>query len=233
MHPVGGAGAPPRSGGVFVAGENHANSGGDNNGCLLLLLCGAVIFVIGKCTSGTGSDSASKYNLAGDAAPVDANAVADAPPAPPPLQPLDALSAKAGFRHFRLSDGAEGSAGALIYSRNCYEALKRSFSWSRLDTCGAFDVAASSTVGEDAAATVEQSEYFEREAAAGRYLAAATGAGEPADDADRRLLALQRLLPPTPAPVEAAAEDMVSEGEADAGDPDADLDALGANTVDE
>ncbi|MFS2109976.1 hypothetical protein ACCC88_09835 [Sphingomonas sp. Sphisp140] len=88
---------------------------------------------------------------------------------------------------------AEGLSGAMIYSQNCYDALSRAFSWAKLDVCGGFDMlavkAADNAETEGLSAEVE---YFASEAAAGRYLAVATKAGEAAEDADKRLEALQR-----------------------------------------
>jgi hypothetical protein len=88
--------------------------------------------------------------------------------------------------------GAEGFSGAMIYSQNCYDGLAHSFTWAKLDTCGAFDMLAVRSIA-DAATTslVNEAGYFQSEAAAGRYISAATAAGAPADGADTRLSALQ------------------------------------------
>jgi hypothetical protein len=109
---------------------------------------------------------------------------------PPPVRPLDAASVNRGLAHLRLAFGAEGFSGAMIYSQNCYDALSHAFSWARLDQCGAFDMLAARSIAEADAPGNEES-YFEGETAAGRYLAAATGAGEDSGQADQRLAEIQ------------------------------------------
>ncbi|WP_163364485.1 hypothetical protein, partial [Escherichia coli] len=79
----------------------------------------------------------------------------------------------------------------MIYSQNCYDALSRAFNWAKLDLCGGFDMlAVKAADGVDTAGLNTEIEYFGSEAAAGRYLALATKAGEAAEDADKRLEAL-------------------------------------------
>jgi hypothetical protein len=98
----------------------------------------------------------------------------------------------------------------MIYSQNCYDALGRKFTWSKLDACGAFDAEAVLAVGEDE--TTEggaETAWFQSETAAGRFLKAAIAAGEPADEADARWSDLQarvafkhevRVPPPVSSP---------------------------------
>lgn len=111
---------------------------------------------------------------------------------PAPVEPLSAASTNLGMGHLRAAFAAEGLPGAMVYSQNCYDALTREFSWAKLDTCGAFDLLAVRTA--DAGAPTGSSAegvWFQSEAAAGRYLAAATGGGEEAANADIRLSELQ------------------------------------------
>jgi len=111
---------------------------------------------------------------------------------PPPVEPLSAASVTRGISHLRAAFGAEGFSGAMVYSQNCYDALAHHFSWSKLDQCGAFDaLAARSTADADMTGLENEASWFQSETAAGRYLAAATGAGEPADEADRRFSDIQ------------------------------------------
>jgi hypothetical protein len=110
----------------------------------------------------------------------------------PAVEPLSKASVTRGISHFRLAYGVEAFPGAMIYSQNCYDALTHKFTWAKLDACGGFDMLAVRAM-EDSDATSLDSEaaYFESEAAAGRYLAAATGGGEAAAEADNRLSNLQ------------------------------------------
>lgn len=118
------------------------------------------------------------------------------PAVPPPApQPFNLASARLGFRHFKLAVADEGVTGAMVYSQNCYDALNRTFSWSKLDVCGAFDMEAVQRFQDDADVSSDQSNYFAPETAAGRYLAAATGAGEAPAEADHRLAAVQYQVP--------------------------------------
>lgn len=170
-----------------------------NHGCILGLLIVGALLALALCSK----DSTNSTNSTG-LSNADQTLTADATPepaAPPRLQPLSAPSARLGIRHFKLARGAEGAVGAMVYSQNCYEALGRHFTWAKLDICGGFDMAAVEAVGNDLNAAGEQSTYFDGETAAGRYLTAATKAGEPADDADQRLASLQHLVP-HPRPVE-------------------------------
>lgn len=152
---------------------------------------------------------------------------------PPPPAALDAASVSRGVAHMRLASGAEGFSGAMIYSQNCYDALGRQFSWAQLDRCGAFDVIAARSIdaAEPADLTTEN-DYFQSEAVAGRYLAAATGAGQEAGAADTRLADLQRRVggmriaaQPTPADTE---NEVVSadgaDGMGDSGESDVPMD---------
>jgi hypothetical protein len=169
-----------------------------NHGCILGVLIVVALLALALCSK----DSTNSTNSTGLSSAENLTADAPAePPAPPRLQPLSAPSARLGIRHFKLAKGAEGAVGAMVYSQNCYEALGRHFTWAKLDICGGFDMAAVEAVGNDLNVAAEQSTYFDSETAAGRYLTAATKAGEPADGADQRLASLQHLVP-HPRPVE-------------------------------
>jgi hypothetical protein len=98
---------------------------------------------------------------------------------------------KIGLRHFASSKEAGGVQGMMIYSQNCHEALGREFTWAKLDRCGAFDQRASLELADEIGA---EATYFEQETVAGRYLAAAVKAGEPAEQADLRLASLQARI---------------------------------------
>jgi hypothetical protein len=174
----------------------------NNGGCILTAIVIGLIVVavgVGKCSSDTTSNTTdlSASNMA--AANI---STAVAAQGPPPVQPLSEPAIKSGVAQLRQAEKAESLSGAMIYSQNCYDALGHQFSWTKLDACGAADMLALRTVPEvDVAALDSEAKYFDSEAAAGRYLAAATGAGEPADEADQRLSQLQARVAHTPLPV--------------------------------
>lgn len=164
-----------------------ANSASSNIGCLVLAGIVGLILAIGKCSAPTETtQSFSSPSLA--------NQVEAMAPVSAPVQPLAPPAVKLGGVHLKAALNAEGVSGAMIYSQNCYDALTHDFTWSKLDRCGAVDLlsvrAASSLDAEGLGAEVT---YFESEAAAGRYLAAATKAGQDAAAADARLEELRRL----------------------------------------
>jgi len=82
----------------------------------------------------------------------------------------------------------------MIYSQNCYDSLTREFTWAKLDRCGAFDLLSVRSLDAEADTPTSESSYFASEAAAGRYLAAATKAGEKPENADVRLEDLQKRI---------------------------------------
>lgn len=175
---------------LTVAVEPQRRKQGSGGNAILfiggLILAG---FAISKCSPSSKPQNASAIsnNL------LDSNLKsAVAAQTPPPVEPLSLKRVKAGQSDFKVADAAEGLSGDMIYSQNCYDALSTEFSWSGLDTCGAFDMRAVASA-DDADSTLLGKEvaYFEAEAAAGRYLAAATGAGENPDKADQRLSKLQ------------------------------------------
>jgi hypothetical protein len=120
---------------------------------------------------------------------------------PSPVEPLSRVHIKEGVRDYRLVYAAESLPGAMIFSQNCYDALSRSFSWAKLDTCGGFDAAMAANISDaDAAAYEKEATFFGPETAAQRYLAAATGAGEDTSAADERWSNLQSRVPHPIAP---------------------------------
>jgi len=111
---------------------------------------------------------------------------------PPPVRPLSEVGVSQGVSHLRLAVNAEGFSGAMVYSQNCYDALTREFTWAKLDQCGGADLLAVRAMKDvDNAELSSEAAYFQSEAAAGRYLAAATGAGQPPAEADTRLSQLE------------------------------------------
>lgn len=169
-------------------------SGQSNNGCLAVAAIIGVLVVVAKCSSSTtGSSPATPAaENVGNAQQALVSAVADQ--TPPPVQALSPTSTRRGLS--RVATAArEGLAGEMIYSQNCYDVVGRRFTWAKLDECGGFDIEASLALGDDEPAGAEREiAWFDGEAAAGRYLKAATAAGLDADAADRRLEELQRRV---------------------------------------
>lgn len=108
-----------------------------------------------------------------------------------PVEPMNRANIRQGLADMHAAIKAEGISGAMIYSQNCYEGLSRKFTWARLDICGAADMLAVQSVDETDTVRSSEIGYFESEAAAGRYLAAATSAGQDASEADLRLETLE------------------------------------------
>lgn len=166
--------------------KQSANS--DAAGCAVIVGILVLLVFIGKCSGGSPEMNALELMNVENADL--GNAIAAQ--TPPPIEPLNAAGVSRGASHLRLAFGAEGFSGVMIYSQNCYDALGHSFSWPRLDQCGGFDMLAARSIDSaDTATLASEAAYFQREAAATRYLAAATGAGEPASEADARLSQLQ------------------------------------------
>jgi hypothetical protein len=190
-----------------TAGRTQADG---QNGCTVAIWAGialVVVLAVGKCSS-TGTSNVSTSSLE-----VEQNLTAAvAAQSPPPVEPLNAASLARGIAHLRLAERTEGLSGAMIYSQNCYDALSRHFTWAKLDTCGAFDMMAVGGLAQaDVAGFDKEVGYFESETAAGRYLAAAKGAGEDADGTDVRLSQLQGKVSRAAPPVKAAAPPHVEE----------------------
>ena len=159
-----------------------------------------LVFAIGQWSSESVGD-----NTAAPA--IDTNTANEiAAQEPPPPESLSGESMNRGINHLRIAFAAEGFPGAMIYSQNCYEGLGQQFTWSQLDTCGAFDMLASRSVATaDIGQLIDEPDYFQSESSATRYLTAAVAAGQTGADADQRLSQLQsrvgraRLVGQTPA----------------------------------
>jgi len=175
-----------------VAQQPGARGDSAQVGCGLAILIVIILGATALCSKDT-NQTVTGTGTTDNAVGLMGNSASESPP--PPLQPFSRKAAKIGIRHFRLAYRLEGATGAMIYSRNCYDALERHFSWAKLDICGAFDMAAAGIVGGDEGESSGEASYFDSEAAAGRYLASATKAGEQASEADQRLALLQRATP--------------------------------------
>ena len=158
----------------------------NNLGCWLVIGVAILIVLLSQCTK---TDPPS---------PTAKGAVSDHPfaiqsPAPKP-QALSTRSAREGIAHFRkvASTSLEGSA--RLYSLNCYAGLEKAFTWSSLDRCGSFDEIAVQIADRGTGYfTAEERSYFGPEAAAQRYLTAATTAGLSGEEADLRFEKLQAI----------------------------------------
>jgi hypothetical protein len=191
--------------------QAHSKSG--SGSWLVVVLVVGLLAMIAMC-SPSKDKTAQSF-----ASPSLSNQIESMPtPTPAPISALSPTSLGLGKRHFTAVAKAEGLSGMMVYSQNCYDALSRSFSWAKLDLCGAFDMLAvkAADVAEAGGLTTEV-EYFGSEAAAGRYLAVAAKAGEGADEADQRLEALQRrasaLAPQAKKEAPAASDASVNETE--------------------
>lgn len=175
-------------------------------GCLWIVGIIVLLMVLAKCVpSQQTSQNFGSPSLENQIASIEAPAV---------VEPLDEASVKQGTQHIRAVFEAEGISGAMIYSQNCYDGLARDFSWKMLDRCGAFDMLAiRATEGSDMSGLNSEAQYFEPEAAAGRYLAAATKAGEEASKADARLEAVKQKAGRATLPVRPNALHANDEGE--------------------
>lgn len=190
-----------------------------SGGCLALILIVGLLVLIGQCTAKKDAGSSLGNVSTADMNAADGMAAAPAPTGTPSsaaaVEPLDVKAVAGAVRQERAVVSAQGLSGAMIFSQNCYDALGRGFSWSRLDECGAFDaVAAARLTDDDAAAFEKEAGYFDGETAAGRFLAAATGAGEDAGAADERWSRLQAKARPRslPGKSEASGVDQVDAG---------------------
>lgn len=190
-----------------MAKPAKSSGNSDAAGCAVVGALIGLILLIGKCAGDSTESNVMELMNASNAEM--GNAIAAQ--GPPPAEPLNAASSRRGVAHLRLAVGAESFSGAMVYSQNCYDALSRQFTWAKLDQCGAADMLAVRSIeSADTSELTSEEAYFQSEAAAGRYLAAATGAGEPAPEADTRLSELQRRAalermvgqPPAPEPAE-------------------------------
>lgn len=195
-------------------GTQPSRSNADDNyaGCGIAVVILLVIGALSQCSEKPKSDeqvAATAFsNTTG-------NAIATQSPIP--IETVDRRSAKKAQRDWKVVSATEGLSGAMVYSQNCFEALTHQFSWERVDICGAFDLLVISRMDDTGQDTPSEAAYFDNETAAGRYLAAVTGAGEEAAKADLRLEVIQQQVntanPParTPEPTENVDEQMPDE----------------------
>jgi len=177
---------------------------------LVIAVISILVLASSKCSSDQGTSGAASSEASNAAQQAIGSAIAAQ--APPSVEPLNFVSVKKAGVHLKAVQ-IEGLPGEMIYSQNCYDALSRQFSWSKLDACGAFDMGAVQALGDDEAAGNEKEvEWFQSETAAGRYLKAAVSAGEDADEADVRLSDLQaRVAKVQPKPTKEATPDVTGE----------------------
>jgi hypothetical protein len=170
----------------MAAGDNSI---GTKSGAIAF---GAIaLLVIGVLASQGSNPSTNSAGAQDNRAEELVQAPTTTPPAP---EPLNSASARKGEKLFQLVSAAEGATGAIVYSQNCFDALGRRFSWSKLDLCGAFDIRSVRDLAEQPTGSPA---YFESETAAGRYLAAAIKGGEQPEAADRRLALLEAKVRPS------------------------------------
>ena len=177
-----------------MSSPNSSPSKSNSGGCLAVVLIIGFLVLVAQCSSKNGSSSTSTENVAMTDMNSEGATAPEAAPSPPTggVQPLDGRAADTAIAQEKTAAAAEGLSGAMIYSQNCYDALGRAFTWSKLDTCGAFDAMAAARLTDDEAISHDkEASHFDGETAAGRYLAAATGAGEEPAEADERWAKLQ------------------------------------------
>jgi len=171
---------------------------------------------------------------------------AQATPKPSPPLPLNRSALARAVSHVRLATAEEGLDGAMVYSRNCFAALKNGFSWPKLDACAAFDAGTSTYASEEAMSGSPEEAYFQSETSAGRFLALAVAQGLPAAEADQRLADMQslvtvRLRPArtntqetVPEPMTNAAADVqVEDSEVEPAEAEGSVDAAGNEIIDD
>lgn len=202
----------------MVRGPTPPAKPSSSGGWFLVILIIVVLVMVGQCSDKKDAAAAENVSMTDmNAADAATSAPTVSPPATPSggVQPLDAKTVAQGMGEERSVMAAQGLSGAMIFSQNCYDALGRAFTWSKLDECGAFDaLAAARLTDDDAALHEKEAAYFDGETVAGRYLEAATGAGEEAGEADQRWARLQSKTKPSKP---AARSDIP---EADAGNSD-------------
>jgi hypothetical protein len=157
----------------------------DSDHTLGWIIAGVVGFAVIASVVGSGKDGPAAEPLTrSDYEAVDAN-VATPAAAETPL-PLDKGAVKRGQTQMKLVAGLDLSGAAKIFSQNCYDALSRKFDWHQLDRCGGFDAAARRWTDGLPTLAIDEADWFQSEAAATRYLSAATSNGLPPSEADIR-----------------------------------------------
>jgi hypothetical protein len=106
---------------------------------------------------------------------------------------LDASAVNRGASQLKIVASLDLPGSRQIFSQNCYDALSKTFDWHQLDRCGGFDALAVRWV-ETRAISEGELEYFQSEAAATRFLSAATANGLVAGEADMRWADLEALV---------------------------------------
>lgn len=106
------------------------------------------------------------------------NAVATAPveslpdtveaPAYTDVPAVQTASAALAAKHLTLALDSEGFAGAMTYSQSCFRSLEVSFSWRKLDQCGAFDALTTLAISQSDGFQPEAT-YFNSAASAERF----------------------------------------------------------------
>lgn len=114
-----------------------------------------------------------------------------APTQPEPPLPLDKSAVKRGQTQLKLVAGLDLSGAAKIFSQNCYDAVSRKFDWHQLDRCGGFDATAGRWTEDHLTVTTDETNWFQSESAAARYLNAATSNGLSPSEADIRWEAIE------------------------------------------
>jgi hypothetical protein len=158
----------------------------------------AGIGLIAWISSGSNTNSSATTTTASNDAADLENAEANlSTPTPAPPMPLDVSAAQRGYAQFRKLSSLGGDGSAQIYSRNCYDLLRKTFDWHQLDRCGGFDALASRWADEGDSVDGDALTYFQSEAAATRYLQVASANGLPATEADQRWAKLQSMAQKT------------------------------------
>lgn len=166
-----------------------APSGQDDQKAFGYGLAGLVVFLFIGATFCSKQDNQSNAPAASEnygqaAANLDSAAEAAAP------LPMDASAVQRGASQLRLVASLDLPGSRQIFSQNCYDALAKQFDWHQLDRCGGFDALAVRWIEQSTSLTEGELEYFQSEAAATRFLTAATTNGLAGSDADIRWAAL-------------------------------------------
>lgn len=88
------------------------------------------------------------------------------------LPAVNSGSVARAARHLKLALDAEGFAGAMVYSQNCFASLATTFSWGKLDQCEGFDSLATVALSQSFEQGPE-ADYFQENASHARFTAAA------------------------------------------------------------
>ena len=148
-------------------------------------ILGVVVLVAAANSCSTKPDA----SVTADPLPLTAEAPVEGPAATPEA---GSLAVSRAARHAGLAIGADGAAGAMTYSVNCWAAVTRGFSLPALDRCGAFDALARRVRMLPSELPAEAA-WFEADAARGRYVDAARAGGLDAEAGGSRMAALHQL----------------------------------------